>query len=666
MTGQSVIELPIVTRSAPVQSVDQDKRTVDLVFSSGSSVRRSYWQGNTWVPYDEIILVSEAAINMERLQAGAPVLESHDSYSTHSQVAVVDRAWIDGDKACAQVRFPSSGIDPAADRMWSLVSEGIVRNVSVGYSQDTVRIVDPEKKGDVEQRIVERWTPFEISFVTIPADPKAQVRAEDVRPDGVRTYPTLISKSNSKEQEMSDELNPHAERGLPEMTLSASVSESSQDHHAIERTRAIGLMELAKRHEIDMDLVQTHITAGTSLTDFRSVVLDYLDKHSAARKFPSIIVTNPGESPTQRLSDMADGIVLRCLGRNQVANKGMPKIENIERARPYANRTLLHLGAELCGMRDFYGMHPAELYNAVQYRSMHGTTDYPLLLSNVANKFLMAQYEYQKPSYKSFSIKKPFNDFKNHSFLRLGDFPMLEKVNEAGEITSGTISEQGHQVAAETYSRIIRLSRKMIVNDDLSAFSDLMGLAGRRISDSENKIAWQYILGPAGRGPILNDQIGKPLFDKDRGNYIGTGTNISVPNVDIARQLMLQQKSLDGVPLTIMPSLIVVGSKKITEVEQLLSTHLNATQTININPFNGGGLTKLEPVLEGYIGDNSWYLFADPSAVPTFVYGYVNGFDGPRFEIARPFETSGLALKVELDFAFGAVDHIGAFLNEGA
>jgi phage head maturation protease len=61
--------------------------------------------------------------------------------------------------------------------MFALVSEGIIRNVSVGYSIDEVRVVAPEKAGEVEKRIVTRWTPFEISFVTIPADAGAQTRA---------------------------------------------------------------------------------------------------------------------------------------------------------------------------------------------------------------------------------------------------------------------------------------------------------------------------------------------------------------------------------------------------------------------------------------------------------------------------------------------------------
>lgn len=170
--------LPMQTRFLPVGSIDVEARTLEAVFTTGASVRRSRWVGwDTVVPFDEVLTVSRDAVNLDRLNAGGPVLDSHSMYSTFSQVAVVDRAWIDGGEGKATVRFPLPGTDPAADRMWGMVSQGIIRNISVGYTIDRAKVVESDKKGEVERRIVERWTPHEISFVTVPADPGAQVRS---------------------------------------------------------------------------------------------------------------------------------------------------------------------------------------------------------------------------------------------------------------------------------------------------------------------------------------------------------------------------------------------------------------------------------------------------------------------------------------------------------
>jgi hypothetical protein len=181
--------LPLQTRLAPVSSIDVEARTVDLVFTTGAAVRRARWTGwDTRVPFDEILVVSKEAVDLTRLRAGAPALDSHSFYSTYSQVGVVEAARIDGGEGLATIRFPSKGVDESADRMFALVSERIIRNVSTGYSINEVRVEEPTKAGEVEKRIVTRWQPFEISFVTVPADAGAQVRASET------TFPLLVER----------------------------------------------------------------------------------------------------------------------------------------------------------------------------------------------------------------------------------------------------------------------------------------------------------------------------------------------------------------------------------------------------------------------------------------------------------------------------------------
>jgi hypothetical protein len=182
--------LPLQNRAAPVGAVDATARTAEVVFSTGASVRRQRWAGwDDTIPFDETLIVSKAAINLDRLNAGAPALDSHSAYTTSSQVGVIENPRVVGGEARATVRFPSKGVDVAADRMFAMVSEGIIRNVSVGYSIDEVEVHSPSKAGEVEQRIVKRWTPWEISFVTIPADAGAQVRAADEQ----RKFPLDLS-----------------------------------------------------------------------------------------------------------------------------------------------------------------------------------------------------------------------------------------------------------------------------------------------------------------------------------------------------------------------------------------------------------------------------------------------------------------------------------------
>ncbi len=74
--------------------------------------------------------------------------------------------------------FPTAGIDPEADRFFALVQDKQRRkHFRNGYSIDEVRIERGERRDEIEKWFVERWTPYEISFVTVGADARAQVRS---------------------------------------------------------------------------------------------------------------------------------------------------------------------------------------------------------------------------------------------------------------------------------------------------------------------------------------------------------------------------------------------------------------------------------------------------------------------------------------------------------
>ena len=188
--------LPMQTRLAPIGRVDVETRTIDVVWTTGATVRRVRWEGwDTMVPFDEELVVSEDAIDFTRLQAGAPVLDNHCTYTTDAIRAVVDRAWLEGNEGLATFRFPREGVRKASDELFDLARDKIIRNVSVGYFINRVRVVEPEKRGDVERRVIERWQPYEISFVTVPADAGAQVRSADaprapIEIDGLSSHPT--------------------------------------------------------------------------------------------------------------------------------------------------------------------------------------------------------------------------------------------------------------------------------------------------------------------------------------------------------------------------------------------------------------------------------------------------------------------------------------------
>lgn len=174
-TSDGFRDLPIATRAAPVVGIDDGARTVEVVWTAGASGLQYDWVSGK--RYMEELVVTERAVRLDRLNAGGPVLDSHDRWGgLKSMLAVVERAWIADGKGLATVRFPKAEDDPEADRIFRKVQDKIIRNLSTAYKYHKVEV---DRSKDPEVWRVLDWEPFEISFVPIAFDTKAQVRSDE-------------------------------------------------------------------------------------------------------------------------------------------------------------------------------------------------------------------------------------------------------------------------------------------------------------------------------------------------------------------------------------------------------------------------------------------------------------------------------------------------------
>jgi phage head maturation protease len=162
-------------RSANVRanSYDEDAGTIEVIWTTGAAVRRSNWDGEE---YDEVLSLEPGAVNLDRLNNGAPLLDAHQDGESANIVGAVVRgtARIEDGRGVATVLL--SKASDVADIV-TKIREGTAPNVSVGYWIDhTVR-----QDGTPPTVLVDRWTPLEISVAPIPADPNAQFRSASGR-----------------------------------------------------------------------------------------------------------------------------------------------------------------------------------------------------------------------------------------------------------------------------------------------------------------------------------------------------------------------------------------------------------------------------------------------------------------------------------------------------
>lgn len=152
--------------AASIRAVEGEERTVELSFSSEEPYAR--WWGV------EILDHSDGCMDLERLNQIGCVLFNHDRDQV---IAKIVKAWIENDRGYAKIRFDE---DDASDVIYKKVQGGTLKGVSTGYMVDNWEEVPPNKKS-ADGRftgpcdIAKKWTPFEISIVSVPADPTVGV-----------------------------------------------------------------------------------------------------------------------------------------------------------------------------------------------------------------------------------------------------------------------------------------------------------------------------------------------------------------------------------------------------------------------------------------------------------------------------------------------------------
>jgi HK97 family phage major capsid protein/HK97 family phage prohead protease len=218
-----------------------EDRTYEFPFSSEFPVARYF--GN------EILSHEDEAADLSRLNDGAPLLFNHDPDRV---IGVVERAYIDGDKrrGYARVRFSRNSF---AQEILSDVKDGVLRNVSFGYSIDKM---EERNGGDF---VATSWSPYEVSVVSIPADSSVGIGR------------SLKTKPAASAAPTPDPLPP-MENTTPDLDVVRSEAAEA------ERTRIADISALTSKHNMD-DLGRQLIEGGRSLDEARAAVLDKINIH---------------------------------------------------------------------------------------------------------------------------------------------------------------------------------------------------------------------------------------------------------------------------------------------------------------------------------------------------------------------------------------------------
>ncbi|WP_137154840.1 prohead protease/major capsid protein fusion protein [Rhizobium sp. FKL33] len=605
--------LETFTRRAPqagsVASFDPEDRSVEVVWSTGAAVKRYSWDEGY---YMEELSMEPKAIRMDRFKSGMSLLDSHDNEKMAARLGTVipDSVKIAGGKGYARVKLSRN---QAAEAIYQDLVDGHPIQIPVGYKIHRYEKIEGNQKTLPTLRATD-WEPMEISVVAIPADAGAFSRSEPQK-ESLQMSEVLTNEPAARADTVA------------------------------ERTRVKNLRHLARAAKLSDDDLDAAIDSGMSVEAFRARALDAM-------------IARQEESPTFPIRSMDDHRLVGGMTRAQAMADAMKARVNPSHAPQAASREFVGLSlVELArhAVEAAGGSTRGESASTVLQRALHTGSDFPLALSGLGQQILLDSYAEAGSALKAVGRKVTLPDFRAKSSIRVSGFSDLERVSETGEYKRGTFKEAAESWKLDTYGKVFGLSRAMILNDQLGAFSDLAAKLGRKASETESRLLASLLES----NPKMGDNVA--LFHANHKNLAATGATMGVLSLSAARLAFRKQVDDAGELIGVAPKYLIVPPELETAGEQLLA-EIAATSVENSNPFSG----RLALVVEPRLTDpKAWYLAADPSSVNGLEFGHLAGSQGPEFEERYGFDRDGLEIKIRLDFGCGFVDHRGWYKNAG-
>lgn len=673
-------------------TLDVDKRTVQMTWTTGARVLRGFWDR-----YWEELSLDPKHVRMDRLNNGAPLLDTHSAEGIRSVIGVVENATLQRTKGVATVRFDSGAEGSEAMRK---VQEGILRNVSVGY-----RVHKMEKVEDGADKIpVFRaidWEPHELSMVPIGADADAGVRSagsernpcdfvtrakettmqdRDDEDDGGTNGAAAGAAGGSTVDEMTRAAR--KERIDEAKARAAAEQAAAERAREEERLRVSEITTLGKRWKMGDAWIANMVAVGASVANAQRAILDHgagEDEGFNPSRGASI---EAGEDARDKFVRGALAAILVRTGHDETIRNA----KNVKRLAHHFQNVSLDPG-EFGGMRmldiarkaieirggSTRGVYHEDLIRkAIEYRTggdqgFNTTSDFAILLETAVNKIFLGAYAMIPVTWPIWCGRKSLNDFRASTFYRPGTFGVLDSVTEAGEIKHKNIPDgEKRTMTPGTKGNIIGITRRALANDDLAAFQNLASGLGMAAAFTVEADSFAMVTANSGLGLTYD---ANPLFHSSRANIGPTGA-MSPTTLDGLRATMAKQKDPSANQFLSMRPKVWLGPVELGGVAKQFNSSTTDPTDNKAQGVSNKVLNLFSDIVDSpYLSVSSatrHYGLADPSIFPVFAVGFINGQEAPMIETYQSFGFDGVQMKVILDYGTAVIDFRGAVTCAGA
>ncbi|MFH2719725.1 phage major capsid protein [Enterobacter hormaechei] len=218
-------------------AIDVENRTIEIAFASETPVKRDFGEGIGVL--NEILKCTPDSVDLTRMLNGAPLLIEHD-FTRH--VGIVLDARVDSDNVCrATVKLSSV---QEAETIFTMIQEGIRTKISVGYNIESYHI-------EGENLIVDLWSPYEVSSVSVPADEYVGVSRSLNTNEIQLSEGEQMDIENQQEELRTDDVVEQIEEEVKESTESDEHVEVQESSEAVEETKTVEVQDSTEIVEVE-------------------------------------------------------------------------------------------------------------------------------------------------------------------------------------------------------------------------------------------------------------------------------------------------------------------------------------------------------------------------------------------------------------------------------
>lgn len=284
----------------------------------------------------------------------------------------------------------------------------------------------------------------------------------------------------------------------------------------------------------------------------------------------------------------------------------------------------------------------------------------PNVISNVANKFLRMGWDSVDMTPLRVASIRSVSDFKTITTVSLCGDMEFRKLGPGGEIEHGSLGEVAYSNKADTYARMLAITRTDYINDDTGALTSTPKKLGRGAGLMLNKIFWTEFL--------------------DNGSFFTSGnTNVNTGAADMTsaglsatETIFMAQTDPDLQPLGIMPAILLVPTALKSAATTLMTSEKVKGSTdggdgnIWQNRFRVESSPYMSNALYTGYSASAWYMIADPNEMPVIEIAALNGRVEPTVETAdADFNVLGVQMRGYSDVGVNLQEYRGGVRPDG-